>query len=63
MVEKLVERVVAGKPDDVLGNGFDINVTDHRAVELIEHQHFQEYVTDIGVSGKLCSELTECFFG
>ena len=39
VVEKLIEMLVVCKPDDVLGNGFNINVSDHCGVELIEYQN------------------------
>jgi hypothetical protein len=45
----LGEKRVNAKPNDVLGNSFNFNVTDHRAVKFVEYQDLQEHVADIGV--------------
>ena len=63
LAEKLIEILAVGKLDYVLGNGFNINVTDTRTVEFIEYQNFQQDMTNIRVSRELRSKLGKRFFG
>jgi hypothetical protein len=48
----LGEKRVYAETDDVASEWLDVNVIDPSAVELIQHQDFQEYVGDVGVYAK-----------